>query len=127
MAATPKPAPNKQKGKFADVTFITLTLDKKQKAELKAQPWDLEIFETAVLRVVEAGYKVSMQEDTYNKCYSCFVTQREKDGDNFGYILTGRGSTPSKAVKQALWIGFHILEGKFENFNPETKGEELDD
>jgi hypothetical protein len=130
MVSSSKSQPNKaqhSKGKFADVTFVTLTLDKKQKAEIKAQVWGLEEFDTAVLRLAELGYKVSMQEDTYNKCFACFITQRLPEGDNFGYILTGRGSTPSKAVKQAVFIGFHLLDGKFENFNPDQRGEDLDD
>jgi len=124
--STKKPT-NSQKGKFADVTFVTLTLDKKQKAELKAQAWGIEEFDTAVLRLAEYGYKVSMQEDEFNKCYSCFITQRKADGQNYGYILTGRGSTPAKAVKQAIYIGFHLLEGSFENYSPDQRGEDLDD
>jgi hypothetical protein len=51
----------------------------------------------------EQDYAVSLKYDGYNKCFGCFITQKEKNHPNYNLCLTGRGSVAWKAAKQALW------------------------
>lgn len=126
----PKPkqgSVNNQPGKKADVTFINWNLTPAQKKELKAAPLDLDWVDTQEIRLCDEGYKISYQRDDWNNCYSCFITVREKEHVNAGFILTGRGSTPLKAFKQAVYIGFHIMEGEFARYSTLTTKDEIDD
>jgi len=130
MVASQKPIKSKAsavQGKTADVLFINWSLTKEEKADLKSRSFSLEECDDALLKACEAGYKVSVQFDDYNECYACFVTQRDKKGANFGYILTGRGSTPVKAIKQALYIGFYLMNGDFAAYSTKVGREEIDD
>jgi hypothetical protein len=115
------------KGKIADVVFVNYSITDDDRKFLKSQQWALDDFDSAVLKIVEAGYKVSMQYDTRNSCYACFIIAQDSEHENAGYILTGRGSSPSKAVKQAIYVGFHILEGVFSNINQFSQNNEIDD
>lgn len=130
MASKSRPKTNRptfSKGKTSDVTFVNYSVTKEDKEFLKSQAWLLDDFDSAVIKVVEAGYKVSMQYDDKQECYACFIISRDSESENSGYILTGRGSAPSKAVKQAIYIGFHVLEGVFSNINELMQNDALDD
>lgn len=100
----PKPTPT-------NVRFVNIELDKRQQQEVKAQPWSLDAFENAMLNAFEAGYKLSIRRDERNKCYAAWLIPPEQGHENSGYILAGRGSTPSKAVKQLIYIHDAVLEG----------------
>lgn len=115
------------KGKFADVTFVNYSLTAKDKQELKKAVWTLDDLDSCLVRLAESGYKTSTQYDERNSCFTCFIIQREQEHENFGYICTGRGSTPHKAIKQAYYIGFHVLEGVFSNVEQYSSPDALDD
>lgn len=127
MPAKKSGSVNNQRGKQADVIFINWNLSPAQKKELKAAAFTLDWADTQFIRLADEGYKVSLQFDTYNECYSCFITTRDKEHVNAGYILTGRGTTPLKAFKQAVYIGFHIMEGEFARYSTLEGREEIDD
>jgi len=127
VAKLVKGSVNNQQGKKADVVFINWNLTPAQKKELKAAELSLEWVDTQQIRLSDEGYKISTQRDEWNNCYSCFITTREKDHVNAGFILTGRGSTPMKAFKQAVYIGFHIMEGEFARYSTLTAKDEIDD
>jgi len=127
MSSTVPPKATGSKGKYSDVIFVNYSVTDTDRKFLKSQVWSLDDFDSAVLKIVEAGYKVSMQYDTRNSCYACFIIAQDSESENAGYILTGRGSSPSKAVKQAIYIGFHILEGVFSNINQYSQNSAIDD
>lgn len=100
----------KAPAKQSDVSWVNYNLSDEQKQELKAQVFD---FETALLRLTEEDMKVTISYDDYNECYSCFLIPKKQESINYGAILSGRGSTPIKAVKQACYLHWNIFEGNW--------------
>lgn len=121
------PKASASKGKYADVMWVNYSLTKADREALKKAVWTLEDLEDCLIKLTESNYKVSVQWDDRQDCYSCFIITRDSEHENAGYICTGRGSTPHKAIKQAYYIGFHILEGVFSNVNQYSDKGELDD
>lgn len=90
-----------------DIAWVNYNLSDEQKAELKAQKFDLD---DALVRLTEEDLKVTISYDSYNACYACFLIPKNQDDPNFGAILSGRGSTPAKSVKQACYIHWNIFD-----------------
>jgi len=105
--------PNKRDGRsgkpstverFSDVRFVQYELNEVESKQCKS--WSLDAAETwdAMLPLLDEGYAFTVKYEGQNNCYACFVALRGVENHpNSGLILTGRGSTPSKAVKQALF------------------------
>ena len=105
------------------VSWVNYTLSADQKAELKSQTFD---FDNALLRLTEEGMKVTIAYDDFNECYSCYLIPKSPDHTNAGCILSGRGSTPIKAVKQAAYIHWNIFDGNWSDAR-QSRRDELDD
>lgn len=91
-------------GRFNDVRFVQYELDEVQRKQCKA--WDLSGDDLWLesLSLLDDGYTFSLKYDEYSQSYACFVQVRNQpDHVNAGFILAGRGSTPAKALKQALF------------------------
>jgi len=115
------------KGRFNDAQFIQHELDKAQVQTCKA--WYMaegDAFE-AILRMADSGYVVTLKYDSFSEAYSCFLRQSSSEGKNWGYILSGRGSTPFKALKQALFKHFIVMGEDWESFAGFDKRAEIDD
>jgi len=115
------------KGRLADVVWVNYSLTKADRDELKKAVWTLEDLDDCLTKLTEMGYKVSVQYDDRQEAYACFIIHRDETHENAGYICTGRGSTPYKAIKQAYYIGFHILEGVFSNIQQYPSSQTIDD
>jgi hypothetical protein len=90
--------------RFDRSRFIQYELDVAEQAECKG--WDVSPSDqwSEVSALVDSGYTVSLKFDTFSEAYACFIRGGDKDGDpNSGLILSGRGSTPAKAFKQACF------------------------
>lgn len=118
-----KPPEKKEKPNKSGVIWVNYNLSDEQKAELKAQTFD---FENALLKLTEEDLKVTISYDDYNECYSCFLIPKNQTDPNFGCILSGRGSTPVKAVKQAAYIHWNIFDANWSDARL-PKRELLDD
>lgn len=94
----------------ADSEFINLELDKKQTASYREWRNDLENVLNLWLELVEAGYRVNSKYDDYSSACAVFIIPTEST-ENGGYILTGRGSTPYRALTEALYKHSEILHG----------------
>lgn len=95
---------------FQQAQFINVTVDKDSAAKIKALEWTLSSLDEAIKRVSVDGYKISLRYDERNDCFACWLIPPAGD-KNAGCILSGRGSLPHKALKQALYIHFVMLEG----------------
>jgi len=95
----------KQKApRFDSSRFVNYELDLAEQAECKG--WDVPSDDLwkEVSALVDDGYSVSVKFDTFSEAYASFVRGGNTDGDpNSGLVLTGRGSTPAKAIKQAVF------------------------
>lgn len=88
--------------------FIQYSLTDDEKAYLKQQGVDHDRLWDTTEGLIESGWTFKFGYDSYNHAYQCVVSQRFADNPNAGYMLTGRGSTPPKALRQALYIGEQI-------------------
>lgn len=129
MARDPKPTKPKPpvQSRFNDVQFVNWSLDASQKAACKAWVLSLEDFDNALATLIEAGYKTTLSYDSFRSCYTCSIVPTKDAKNNQGYILTGKGSTATKALKQALYIHFHVMSEDWASYSTAKAIEELDD
>lgn len=112
---------------FDRATFVSYTLSKEQKAELKATQFTLEQMDSQMLKLEEGGYKITFRPDEFNSCHAAWIIPTGEKHPNAGMILSGRGSTPLKALKQAMYIHYQVFDGEWGEWRNEAKGEDLDD
>lgn len=105
-----KPTPKAKKERFNEVKFVNRELTKEEAAELKEMPLWSEDWSSWFTRACDAGYSFSIRYDAYSEAFACFVSTKKEDDDNFGCILTGRGSEPLKALRQALYKHWRLAE-----------------
>jgi len=123
--AAKKSAPSK--GRFNDVEFVQFELSADQLAILKAQPLDAGELDNLAVKLVEADYRISLKWDARGECHACFIQRVGDEGDNVGAILTGRGSSPLKALRQALYKHFVALECDWGRYRQSNRREVIDD
>lgn len=129
MARDPKPTPKPKptQPRFNDVSFINWSLSPEEKAACKAWSLSLEDYDNAIGNLVEGSYKTTISYDGFRSCFTCSIVPTKDAKSNQGYILTGKGSTPLKALKQALYIHFHIMDTEWAAYSTAKAMEELDD
>lgn len=116
-----------RKERFNDVEFVQFELSEEQKQLLKAQPLDALVLDDLAVKLVEADYRVSLKWDDRNECHACYIQRVGLEGDNVGAILTGRGSSPLKALRQALFKHFVALEEQWGSWRKSNSRELIDD
>ena len=95
------------------VVWVNYNLSNDQKAELKASTFDCD---NALLRLCEENYKVTVSHDAFAKCFACFLVPKGAEHKHVGMILSGRGSTPTKAIKQACYIHWNIYDSDWSDY-----------
>lgn len=114
------------KTKPADVIFVNYNLTDTERKKLKSQAFSSDDAFSALVKLIEENYKVTFSEDKFHKCFACFVIPTNPGGDNSGYILSARGSTPDKAFKQACYLHWQKFDRIWSSWRGEGT-EELDD
>lgn len=113
--------------RFNDSQFIQYELDDAQLKELKAVEMTGDDILDAVLEEITNGYKFTIKYDSYSDCFGVFMQDSDGTTGNGGYILTGRGSTPAKALKQVLWKHRTCLDGSWAGYAERRGGAIIDD
>lgn len=72
-------------------------------------------------------YKITFRFDEYNNCSACWLLPDKLDKENSGLILTGRGSSPMKALKQAVYKHTVLFDGIWPRGIDERGKPEIDD
>lgn len=117
-----------KKERFNDAVFINYELDKAAQAACKAWPVSADALFQSVLGLVERGYAITLKWDTYSDSHAAFMRfVGQGEPENAGLILTGRGSTPEKALKQMLYKHFEVMAEVWEFFVTRRSAEEIDD
>lgn len=111
---------------FAPTEFINFPLSAEQKREIKAWSPSFDDLDDLLLKLSEAGYRVSIRYDDRNEAFACWFNPTKDDHPNAGLTLSGRGSTPLKAVKQALYI-HNLFDGDWAGNYKQFKEDDLDD
>jgi hypothetical protein len=94
-----------QRAKFRPQSeFVRFVLGDDEKAVIKDTAYSAEQMAEDLEELVQAGYKVTFRWDDYGDCSGCWLVAPDRDSDNSGYILAGRGSSSQKAFKQAVFV-----------------------
>jgi hypothetical protein len=110
-----RPARNNRGSYQQDSEFVNLELTNEQRNDYRNWRQDLEEVENLWSEVCEEGYRVNTKYDDYSSAYAAFVIP-DGQSDNAGYILTGRGGSPYRAVSEALFKHRFLLQGNWANF-----------
>lgn len=102
----------------SDSEFVNLELDKEQTTAYRQWREDLTAVDEAWSELLEEGYRVNTKYDDYSSAYAAFVIPSE-GSDNSGFLLTGRGGTPYRAVAEAIFKHVFVLKGLWGNFVPQ--------
>lgn len=95
--------------------FVNLELSKEQTTAMRLWRNDFEEVMAAWAELLEEGYRVNTKYDDYSTAYAAFVIPGE-GSDNSGYILTGRGGDPYRAVCEALYKHKFLLPGGWASY-----------
>lgn len=117
----------KSKGRFNDVVWINWALTIEQKKEIKAWQPDVEELDDMEAEIIQEGNKVTLSWDDYGQCYTCSIVPTSSHKTNQGYILTGKGSLPFKAKKQAFYIHKQVFGTDWSSYSTARGVENLDD
>lgn len=110
--------------RFNNAKFVQYELDKEQQKECKAYELSNDELFDSLIEEISNGYQFTLKWDDYNECYGVFMSTRDTDSLNFGFILTGRGSTPAKCLKQVLYKHRTCLAGEWGSY-VERRGRDL--
>lgn len=129
MARDPKnkPASKPTQPRFNDVQFVNWSLSAEEKAAVKAWVLTIEEYDNFIGGLVEAGYKITVSYDNFRACFTASIVPTKDAKSNQGYILTGKGSTPIKAIRQAMYTHYYIMDGEWASYSTAKAAEELDD
>lgn len=122
-----KPEPRKPTARFNDVVFINWSLTVEEKQHVKAWTPTLAELDDIALKIIQESCKITYGYDTRGNTYTCSLVPQEEHKTNKGYILVGRGSTPFKALKQAIYIHANIFGGDWSSYSKGGGHEDLDD
>lgn len=122
------PSKSAKKGKPAqsNVTFVNYELTKEQKEACKVWDFVLKDFSSAMDKLIESAYKVTLGYDAYNRCFSAFVVPVGAEHEHAGLILPGRGSTVMKAFKQACYKHYVLFDENWHSVQG-VRDDDIDD
>jgi hypothetical protein len=94
--------------RYNGARFVNRELSEDEVKALKKLPSWGEDWDNLLLQAMEQRYKITLKFDDWSKSFAAFMTTDDEKADNFGMILTGRGSMPIKALRQVLYKHFSL-------------------
>jgi len=127
----PRSGPNKPRTetapRFNQSSFVQLELTDDQAKQLKATVVTAEQIFEEMERMIDDGYKFSVKYDSYGDCIGAWCQAPAEGHENSGCILTGRGSSAYKALKQLLYKHNVLLVGSWRGHTETRRPTVLDD
>lgn len=115
------------KGRFNDWQFIQYELSESERQQLKGLPvWD-ENWDSWLDRFCEAGCRITLKYDTPNRCRAAFASTVDEKAPNGKLVLSGRGSTTLKALRQLLFKHYVSAGGDWHTLMRGSIPQEFDD
>lgn len=115
------------KSSFVQAEFIQYELSAEETRTCKGWEYSESDAFDALLKLQDAKYKVTFRWDEYGQCYGCWLLPDKTDPDNAGLILTGRGTTPFKALKQVCFKHYMVFSGAWPKPSADRMRPEIDD
>ncbi len=95
--------------------FVQLELSTEQKRDLKVTYENIVTLSLAVDEMLEAGIKLTLKTDNRGNGYVAFAFA-DPDSDNAGFILTGRGGSSTRALRELVYKHVNILGGEWSQY-----------
>jgi len=89
--------------------FININLTDEDRAIIKSTKYDLADWVVDLDKWIDNGFKFTFSADGYNHCFQVIATRQDKDHEDAGIMLAGRGSTAIKAFKQWIYIQTRLI------------------
>lgn len=89
--------------------FLNIDLTDEDRSIIKSNAYDGAAWSADLDKWVDTGFKFTFSYDDYNHCFQCIGTRSNKEHEDYGILLTGRGSTAIKSFKQWLYIQTRLI------------------
>lgn len=120
-------AQRRAKPKFEFKGVVQCELSEADKLKYKLWREDGCDLENLTLKCAEDGYKLTLSYDDYNRTHQAVMMPKVGiDHDCEGYMLTGRGGNPIRALAQLMYKHWVMLEGYWRN-NLTKSSDQLED
>lgn len=118
--STKKPAvPGQLTSGFKPAQFVNVNLTRDQLEAVKATDWTIDKCDSLIHALLFDGFKLTLRYDTRNSCFASWLIP--PDGHRWaGMILSGRGSTPNKSIKQLMYMHHVVLEGRWDTLQDQS-------
>lgn len=120
-------SPASKTPRFNDVRFVNFELDDQQLLENKNHELTLPELSDWLLMLCSDGYGISFRYDDRNECYAAYMSRRDTEHRNSGLMLSARGSSPVKALKQLCYKHFVGLDGDWSEWGEQPRKLGIDD
>ncbi len=108
--------------------FINYTLTEDDKAAVKRIEFSDADAISWLEKSVDSGYKLTINYDSYNHCFSCLGTRSDREHPDYGILLNGRGSTVAKAIRQWMYLKDTVIgDDDWSAWLDSDRGMDLDD
>lgn len=121
-AAKGKPGKKQQQGEFR---FININWTEEMKSNVGRWLQHNPDWWSFVEQLVGSGYRVGIQYDEYNDCYSCSITNRGGPVEFRGACITARGGDATSAVARAVAAHYGIANEDWAFFDSPAKSDDL--
>lgn len=95
-----------------DSEFINRELNVEETGQYRAWREDVDDVARAWGELCEAGYKINTKYDDYSRAFAAYIIPGP-DSENGGFILTGRGGSPYRAVAEAIFKHEVVFRGSW--------------
>lgn len=103
--------------------FVRFELTKEQTQAMKSWFSEPNAFERTLEAFLDDDYKITLSRDFNNHAYVARATINDSSSSNSGLMLTGRASTPDRAMAEVLFkhglLGSDWTSATTDNFVPE--------
>lgn len=113
--------------RYNNTVFVNYELSVDEKAHCKVWLEDILTFDGQFQRFISDGYKTSVKWDEKNNAFACYVTHPKQKFNEADLLLTGRGSTPCKAIKQAMFKHYVVFDCEWGGYAERLALDPLDD
>lgn len=108
--------------------FVNINLTDEDKAIIKSTKYDLSDYVTDLDKWIDNGFKFTFSADDYNHCFQVVSARQDREHEDAGILMSGRGSTAIKAFKQWIYIQTRLVgESTWSELLSPVNKYELDD
>lgn len=108
--------------------FLNINLTEEDKAIIKSTKYDTSDWVVDLDKWIDNGFKFTFSSDDYNHCFQVIAARQDKEHEDAGILLVGRGSTAIKSFKQWIYIQTRLIgESSWTDMLQPVNKYELDD